>query len=179
MVEHPAARALTGYLLVRGGVHQVAYARALERLTGADLMKLFPTPRIPTEKIPECKPHLERGEHLRLYRFSPDDYRELAAVFTGPHPETDEPLEVVDEAPEGAPANDLPPQPAAFAPDYAPEEIAEIAAKLRKDAGLPKEPSGLVADLMERTRSASRKSTTSTSRSTSTSNRRSAARSKK
>ena len=27
MVEHPAARALTGYLLVRGGVHQVAYAR--------------------------------------------------------------------------------------------------------------------------------------------------------
>src|SRR5215210_4408316 len=34
MVEHPAARALTGYLLVRGGVHQVAYARALERLTG-------------------------------------------------------------------------------------------------------------------------------------------------
>ena len=31
MVEHPAARALTGYLLVRGGVHQVAYARALEK----------------------------------------------------------------------------------------------------------------------------------------------------
>ena len=86
MVEHPAARALTGYLLVRGGVHQVAYARALENLTGADLMKLFPTPRIPTEKIPECKPHIKRGEHLRLYRFSPDDYRELAAVFNGPHP---------------------------------------------------------------------------------------------
>ncbi len=34
MVEHPAARALTGYLLVRGGLHQVAYARALECLTG-------------------------------------------------------------------------------------------------------------------------------------------------
>jgi Mn-containing catalase len=33
-VDHPAARALTGYLLVRGGVHQVAYARALENLTG-------------------------------------------------------------------------------------------------------------------------------------------------
>src|SRR3954462_13054978 len=49
MVEHPAARALTGYLLVRGGVHQVAYARALERLTGADLTKTSPMPRIPTE----------------------------------------------------------------------------------------------------------------------------------
>ena len=34
MVDHPAARALTGYLLVRGGVHQVAYARAVENLTG-------------------------------------------------------------------------------------------------------------------------------------------------
>src|SRR5919199_1554585 len=68
MVEHPAARALTGYLLVRGGVHQLAYARAVERLTGCDLMRLFPTPRIATDKIPECKPHLERGEHLKLYR---------------------------------------------------------------------------------------------------------------
>jgi Mn-containing catalase len=67
MVDHPAARALTGYLLVRGGVHQVAYARALENLTGAQLMKLFPSPRIPTDKIPECKPHIKRGEHLKLY----------------------------------------------------------------------------------------------------------------
>ena len=154
MVDHPAARALTGYLLVRGGVHQVAYARALENLTGADMMKLFPAPRIPTDKIPECKPHIKRGDHLRLYRFSPSDYLELAAVFNGPHPETGEELEVVDEAPEGAPAHDLPPQPAVFAPDYAPEEIAEIAAKLRKQAGMPKEPSGEVANGNGSTRAA-------------------------
>jgi len=146
MVEHPAARALTGYLLVRGGVHQVAYARALENLTGANLMKLFPTPRIPTETIPECRPHIERGDHLRLYRFSPDDYQELAAVFDGPHPETGEELVVVDEAPEGVPPRDLPPQPAVFAPDYAPEEIAEIAQKLRERAGLSREATGEVAN---------------------------------
>ena len=109
MVDHPAARALTGYLLVRGGVHQVAYARAVENLTGANLMKLFPAPRIPTEKIPECRPHIERGDHLRLYRFSPNDYRELAAVFNGPHPETGEDLVVIDEAPEGEIPRDLPP----------------------------------------------------------------------
>jgi Mn-containing catalase len=145
MTEHPAARALTGYLLVRGGVHQVAYARAVENLTGANLMKLFPSPRIPTEKIPECRPHLERGEHLKLYRFSPDDYREIVAVFNGPHPETGEPLQIVDEAPEGALAHDLPAQPDAFAPGYAPEEISEIADKLRKAAGLPDEPLGEVA----------------------------------
>jgi Mn-containing catalase len=136
MVDHPAARALTGYLLVRGGVHQVAYARALENLTGADLAKMFPTPRIPTDKIPECQPHIERGDHLRLYRFSPDDYREIVAVFNGTHPETGEDLEVVDEAPQGAEPNDLPAQPAVFAPDYAPEEIAEIAKKLKSAAGM-------------------------------------------
>src|SRR5215210_3803267 len=146
MVEHPAARALTGYLLVRGGVHQVAYARALERLTGADLTKLFPSPRIPTAKIPECQPHIERGEHLKLYRFSPSDYQEIVAVFRGPHPETGEELEVVDHPPEGALPQDLPPQPAVFAPDYAPEEISEIAQRLRKAAGLPDKVTAEVAE---------------------------------
>ncbi|MBV8987069.1 MAG: manganese catalase family protein [Solirubrobacterales bacterium] len=147
MVDHPAARALTGYLLVRGGVHQVAYARAIERLTGADLMKLFPSPRIPTEKIPECQPHLQRGEHLKLYRFSPSDYQEIAAVFNGPHPETGEELRIAEELqPEGAPPFDLPPQPAVFAPGPEPEEISQIAARLREAAGLPKQPTGVVAN---------------------------------
>jgi Mn-containing catalase len=146
MVDHPAARALTGYLLVRGGVHQVAYARAVENLTGADLMKLFPSPRIPTDKIPECQPHIEKGEHLKLYRFSPEDYREVVAVFNGTHPETGEELEVVDSAPEGFPPIDLPPQEDVFAPDYAPEEISEIANKLRKAAGLPDKVTGIVSD---------------------------------
>ena len=147
MVDHPAARALTGYLLVRGGVHQVAYARAIEKLTGADLMKMFPSPRIPTEKIPECQPHIQRGEHLKLYRFSPEDYQEIAAVFNGPHPETGEELRIADEIqPEGAPPFDLPPQTAVFAPGPEPEEIAQIAARLREAAGLPTEPTGVVAN---------------------------------
>ena len=135
MVDHPAARALTGYLLVRGGVHQVAYARAVERLTGADLTKLFPSPRIPTDKIPECQPHIAKGEHTKLYRFSPSDYLELAAVFNGPHPETGEELVVVDDMPDGVAPFDLPAQEGVFAPDYAPEEIAEIARKLRQRGG--------------------------------------------
>ena len=89
---------------------------------------------------------MDRGEHLKLYRFSPEDFQELAAVFNGPHPERpDEQLIVVDGWPEGVPAHDLPPQPAVFAPDYAPEEIAEIARKLRTAAGLSDEPTGVVA----------------------------------
>jgi Mn-containing catalase len=134
-IDHPAARALTGYLLVRGGVHQVAYARALELITGADLTKTFPAPRIPTDKIPECKPHLEAGLHTKLYRFTLEDYKEVTAVFKGPHPETGEPLEVVDTPPDGFPWPEAPPETDVFAPDYAPDEIAEIAQKLRKDAG--------------------------------------------
>jgi Mn-containing catalase len=135
-VDHPAARALTGYLLVRGGVHQVAYARALELITGADLTKTFPAPRIPTDKIPECRPHIEAGLHRTLYRFSPSDYKEVVAVFKGPHPETGEDLVVADEAPEGFPWPEAPPEPDVFAPDYEPDEIVEIAQKLRKEAGL-------------------------------------------
>ena len=118
----------------------------MENLTGADLMKLFPSPRIPTDKIPECQPHIERGEHTKLYRFSPSDYQELAAVFNGAHPETGDELVVVDDAPEGFAPYDLPAQEGVFAPDYAPEEIAEIARKLRVAAGLPDEPTGIVAN---------------------------------
>jgi Mn-containing catalase len=137
MVDHPVARALTGYLLVRGGVHQVAYARALENLTGSNMMNLFPSPRIPTDKIPECRPHIKRGEHLKLYRWSPDDFKELAAVFNGPHPETGEELEVAEELhPEGSVAHDLPAQPAVFSPGPEPGEVEEIAKKLRKAAGI-------------------------------------------
>ena len=109
-------------------------------------MKLFPSPRIPTDKIPECQPHIDRGEHIKLYRFSPSDYLELAAVFNGPHPETGEELIVVDDLPEGVAPFDLPPQEAVFAPDYAPEEIAEIAQQAAPAAGLPDEPTGVVAN---------------------------------
>jgi Mn-containing catalase len=48
--------------------------------------------------------------------------------------------------PEGALPNDLPPQPDVFAPDFAPEEIAEIARTLRDRAGLSKQPTGAVAN---------------------------------
>ncbi|HMJ35067.1 MAG TPA: manganese catalase family protein [Baekduia sp.] len=140
-VEHPAARALTGYLLVRGGVHQVAYARALERLTGVDMMKAFPAPRIPTDKIPECQPHIKKGLHRILYH-------EIAAVFNEPHPETGEDFVVEDGPPEGVLPNDLPPQTHLFAPDYAPQDIAEIAQRLRKAAGFD-EPTGKVANAPE------------------------------
>ena len=80
-------------------------------------------------------PYLERGSHLMLYRFSPNDYKEVAAVFKGAHPETGEELRVEHPAPEGFAWPDAPAQEDVFAPDYATNEIVEIARKLRKDAG--------------------------------------------
>ena len=134
LVDHPVARALTGYLLVRGGVHQAAYARALELITGADLTKAFPAPRIPTEKIPECRPHLEQGPHLTLYRFSLRTTRRSSPSSRARTPRrartswSRAPRRTASPGPSAA-------QPDVFAPDYAPDEIAEIAQKLRKEAG--------------------------------------------
>lgn len=53
-----------------------------------------------------------------------------------PHPETVGDLTVEDGPPEGAETPDVPSQPAVFAPDYAPEEIKEIADRLRDKAGI-------------------------------------------
>ena len=78
---------------------------------------------------------LHRGSHLTLYRFTPDDYKEVVAVFKGTHPETGGELRVEHPAPEGFPWPEEPAEKDVFAPDYAPGEIAEIAEKLRRDAG--------------------------------------------
>src|ERR1051325_9293708 len=61
MVTDPTARAMVGYLLVRGGVHIVAYARALEHLTGVDVKKLLPIPDLSNKAFPEARTHEKKG----------------------------------------------------------------------------------------------------------------------
>ena len=46
MAPDPTSRAMCGYLLVRGGVHIVAYAKALEKLTGTPVGGLLPIPDV-------------------------------------------------------------------------------------------------------------------------------------
>ena len=87
MVKDPTARAMVGYLLVRGGVHIVAYARALEKLTGADGGKLLPIPDVSNKKFAEAAAHEERGLHRIMYRWSPKDYTQLDQIWNGAHPE--------------------------------------------------------------------------------------------
>lgn len=102
MAKEPTARALTGFLLVRGGVHIVAYAKALEKLSGVAVGKLLPIPDISNKRFPESKRHEDRGLHRILYRFSPEDYRRLSEIWTGEHPEDGQELRVEDGPPEGA-----------------------------------------------------------------------------
>ena len=87
MAEDPTARACVGFLLVRGGVHIVAYAKALEKLSGVDVGKLLPIPDISNKRFPEAREHEEKGLHRILYRFCPDDYRRVGEIWNGPHPE--------------------------------------------------------------------------------------------
>jgi Mn-containing catalase len=135
-VKDPTAREVCGYLLVRGSVHAHAYALAIKQITGADLDKVLPVPNIPLGNIPECQKYLAEGSHRRLYRFSPNDYKEMAGIWgNGETALPGDPpgeLEVIDGMPEGGKIHDLVGQPSAFSPDYAPEEMYEIAVKLTK-----------------------------------------------
>src|SRR4051812_9896738 len=135
-LSDPTGREVCGYLLVRGSVHAHAYALALKNLTGVEIEKMLPTPNIPLRNIPECQKYLEEGSHRRLYTFSPADYKEIAAIWgQGEMALPGDPpgeLQVVDGMPEGGKIHELVGQPNVFTPDYAPEEMFEIAAKLTK-----------------------------------------------
>jgi Mn-containing catalase len=130
MVDDPAARAMLGYLLVRGGVHIVAYARALEHLTGADLSKLFPIPDISNKQFPEARMLEDKGLHRIMFRFSIDDYKRVGEVWNGPHPEDGSELIVEDAIPEGAPPPVLDEEPQLTAPGVDPVMMAEAAKRL-------------------------------------------------
>ena len=107
---------------------------ALKKITGVAIEQMLPTPNIKLDRIPECQKYLADGSHRRLYRFSPDDYSEIAGIWANgevalPGDPPGE-LEVVDGAPEGGRIHDLMGDTRAFSPEYAPEEMFEIASKL-------------------------------------------------
>lgn len=135
-MTEPTGREVCGYLLVRGSVHAHAYALALKKITGVSIEQMLPTPNINLSNIPECQKYLDEGSHRRLYRFSPDDYREMAGIWSNDEVALpgDPPgeLEVVDGYPEGGRIHEMAGDAGAFSPDYAPEEMFEIASKLYK-----------------------------------------------
>ncbi|MFG1465669.1 manganese catalase family protein [Xanthobacter sp. DSM 24535] len=135
-MTEPTGREVCGYLLVRGSLHAHAYALAIKKLTGVELEKMLPVPNINLDKIPESQKYLAEGSHRRLYNFSPDDYLDMATIWgKGEKALPGDPpgeLQVVEGMPDGGKIPDLEGTPSAFAPNYAPEEMYEIAAKLYK-----------------------------------------------
>ncbi len=131
--DDPTVRAMTGYLLVRGGVHVVAYARALEVLTGADLGKLFPIPDISNKMFPEAKVLEDQGLHRILYRNNPEDFPRVGEVWKGLHPEDGSELVVQDGRPAGFAPPVLPEEPQLTAPGIGavdPAMLQELADRL-------------------------------------------------
>ncbi|GAB3760466.1 manganese catalase family protein [Spirosoma pomorum] len=133
MVTDPTARTMVGYLLVRGGLHVVAYAKALEKLTGVEMTKLLPIPELSNNAFPEAKKFMEQKLHLSLYTFSPDDYKQAALIWNGPHPDDGQECYVVQGGMEGYPVPDLEEEPQLNAPgadDFDPQVFADMAKKM-------------------------------------------------
>ena len=138
MTTNAAARNVIGYLMVRGGVHQAAYALALRKATGVEVTKMLPTPNIDDSLIPEARKWQAIGSHRKLYTFSEQDYGDVAGVWSGPADWADGgELEVIKGGPEYAAEGPVIGESRSlFSPDYAPEEIYEIAQQLMKKGGI-------------------------------------------
>ncbi|MEA2711602.1 MAG: Mn-containing catalase [Phycisphaerales bacterium] len=135
MTKDPAAREMLGYLFVRGGVHAVAYGKALEKLTGVKMNDMLPIPKIGNEMFPEAKKYMDQANHTKLYRMSPSDYKKVGEIWNGPHPDGGECV-FLDGPPTDTAGNhvDLAGISSAFAPEYHPQEIFEMAQQLYKKA---------------------------------------------
>lgn len=133
MVDDPTAREMVGYLLVRGGVHAVAYAKAIEFLTGVDVTKLMPIPELGNEKFKIAKKYMDQKMHLKLYTFSQNDYQQAGIIWNGTHPDDGQPLEFIQGAMDGFAPPDLEEEPQLNAPGaeaFDPQMFADIAKRL-------------------------------------------------
>lgn len=130
MTDHPVAREMIGYLLVRGGTHILAYARALEMATGVDLTKMLPIPDLDNTKFDYACKFEEQGLGNVLYTWSETDYRDIGLIWKGNNPGSGEPLKVVIGTPEGAPIPELDDLPEEFAPGITKDHYEQILKRL-------------------------------------------------
>ncbi|HEX5974058.1 MAG TPA: manganese catalase family protein, partial [Rubrobacteraceae bacterium] len=89
-------------------------------------------------KFPHARKFMDRGFHRILYRFSPDDYRQIGEIWNGPQADTGEPREVLDDPPEGGEVPNLTPAPPLYAPEV--DSAARASATSRLSASSPSPP---------------------------------------
>lgn len=133
MTTHPTARTMIGYLLVRGGTHIIAYAKAIEVATGVDVGKMLPVPSLDNNKFDYARPFMEQGLYNVLYTWGEPAYRDISQIWKGENPETGEQLRVIDGTPEGAPVPDLPAIPEQFAPGIDRDDYERILKRLKSN----------------------------------------------
>ncbi|MCA0971882.1 manganese catalase family protein [Halobacillus litoralis] len=133
MTDHPTAREMIGYLLVRGGTHALAYAKALEIATGVDVKKMLPVPDLDNSKFDYARPYLDQGLDNILYTWSDTDYKDINKIWKGTNPENGQPLKVIQGTPKGAPIPDLDDLPEEFAPGIDRDDYDRIAKKLMEN----------------------------------------------
>lgn len=133
MTDHPTAREMIGYLLVRGGTHALAYAKALEIATGVDVKKMLPVPDLDNSKFDYARPYLAQGLDNILYTWSDTDYQDINKIWKGTNPENGQPLQVIQGTPKGAPIPDLDDIPEEFAPGIDRDDYERIAKKLMEN----------------------------------------------
>jgi Mn-containing catalase len=114
----PTVRELCGFLLVRGSTHVIAYAKALETLSGGvEVTKLFPVPELSTNAFPEARKYIEQGLYNTMYSFSKEDISKVGEIWKGKHPDGAPDLVVTnDPIPTTAPLPDLHAEPQVGAP---------------------------------------------------------------
>jgi Mn-containing catalase len=81
MTDNPVARVMIGYLLVRGGVHITAYAKALEVATGVDMTKMLPIPNLDYKVFDKTRKYEEMGVHRKLYSWNfQGEYKDISKI---------------------------------------------------------------------------------------------------
>lgn len=134
MTDHPTARVMIGYLLVRGGTHVLAYAKALEVATGVDVSKMLPIPSVDNNKFDTARKFEERGLGNILFTWNDEGtYNDIRRIWKGKNPLSGEQLVVVDGIPEGGPIPDLDDLPEEFAPGIGPEEFQYVYKRLMEN----------------------------------------------
>ena len=129
----PTVRELTAFLLVRGSTHVIAYAKALETLSGGvEVAKLFPIPELSTNAFPEARKYVEQGLYNTMYSFSQEDISAVGEIWKGAHPDGAPDLVVTnDPIPTTAPIPDFHAEPQLAAPSAIdPEQVKEAAERI-------------------------------------------------
>ena len=131
MTEHPTAREMIGYLLVRGGTHILAYARALEMATGVDVTRMLPIPNLDNRVFATAAKYENQGYGNVLFTWNNvGDYKDIDKIWKGTNPTSGERLFVKEGSPNGYAIPDLDEMPEEFSPGIGPEEFQAIAKRL-------------------------------------------------